>query len=136
MTTRRLSIGLLVAGLCGGCGGSAVKGDGGVDHPVDHVSENLLVGTLDPNGAVVCITAPLKLVDGQAQCTVVQHLAGDGGVTDTTLPSCNTAAQDPCWALITTPATCPDGGLSFMISPDPAAPSLQSLSYDYSCELN
>lgn len=28
---------------------------------------------------------------GQAQCTVVQHLAGNGGVTGMTLPSCGVA---------------------------------------------
>jgi len=135
LTTRRLSIGLLAAALCGGCGSSTAKVvDGGTG---DHVSDSLLVGTIDPNGGPLCITAPLKLVGGQAQCTVVQHLSGDGGVTDTTLPSCNTATG-PCWSLITSPTTCPDGGLSFAFDPDPANPNPdpQSLSYDYSCQLN
>lgn len=139
MITRTLSIGLLAAALCGGCGGSAVQSDGGVDHAVDHVSQNLLVGTIDPSAGVpVCITAPLMLVGGQAQCTVVQHLAGDGGVTTTTLQSCDTTGQGPCWALVTSPTTCPGGGLSFAIALDPNAPTPdpKNLSYDYSCALS
>ena len=84
MATRRLSIGLLAAALCGGCGGSAVKGDGGVDQ----MSNNLLIGTIDPSAGVpTCITAPLQLSGGQAQCTVVRHLAGDGGLEYGTLPA-------------------------------------------------
>jgi hypothetical protein len=138
VTKRRLSIGLLAAALCGGCGGSAAKGDGGVDAgAVDQVANNLLVGTIDPTAQVICITAPLKLSGGQAQCTVVQHLAGDGGVITTTLPSCNSAAG-PCWSLITSPSSCPDGGLSFTFDPDPANPTPDptTLSYDFSCQLN
>jgi len=135
MATRRLSIALLAAALCGGCSNPPAKvGDGGA---VDQVSDNLLVGTIDPTAPVICITAPLKLSGGQAQCTVVQHLAGDGGVITTTLPSCN-AAPGPCWSLITSPSNCPGGGLSFTFDPDPANPNPdpQNLSYDFSCELN
>jgi len=136
VTKGSLSITLLAAALCGGCGSSTAKPvDGGTG---DHVSDNLLVGTIDPSAGVpTCITAPLKLVGGQAQCTVVQHLAGDGGVTNTTLQSCN-AAAGLCWSLITSPSTCPGGGLSFTFDPDPANPNPDpaSLSYDYSCELN
>jgi len=137
LATRRLSIGLLVAALCGGCGSSTstVVDGGSVDH---QVSDKLLVGTIDPSAGVpTCITAPLKLVGGQAQCTVTQHLAGDGGVVTTTLPSCQ-SASGPCWSLITSPSTCPGGGLSFTFDPDPAnpTPDPKSLSYDYSCMLN
>jgi hypothetical protein len=141
LTTRTLSIGLLVAALCGGCGGSAVKGDGGVADGLtltDVNSSSLLVGTVDASGAPVCITAPLMLVGGEAQCTVVQHLAGDGGVTNTTLQSCDVTGQGPCWVLVTSPTNCPGGGLSFAISLDPNAPTPdpKNLSYGYSCTLS
>jgi hypothetical protein len=136
VTKRTLSIGLLAAALWAGCGSSTAKPvDAGAG---DHMSDNLLAGTIDPSAGVpTCITAPLKLVGGQAQCTVTQHLAGDGGVADTTLPSCNSAAG-PCWSLITSPSTCPGGGLSFTFDPDPANPNPDptSLSYDYSCEVS
>src|SRR5450432_1398419 len=137
VTKGSLSITLLAAALCGGCGSSTAKPvDGGTG---DHVSDNLLVGTIDPSAGVpVCITAPLMLVGGQAQCTVVQHLAGDGGVTSTTLQSCDTTGQGPCWALVTSPTTCPGGGLSFAIALDPNAPTPdpKNLSYGYSCALS
>jgi hypothetical protein len=138
LTTGSLSIALLAAALCGGCGGgSTAPVDGG---PTDHViSDSLLVGTINPSAGVpTCITAPLKLSGGQAQCTVVQHLTGDGGVTNTTLLSCDSTGQGPCWSLITSPSTCPGGGLSFTFEPDPADPNPnpQSLSYDYSCALS
>ncbi len=136
MTTRTLSIALLAAALCGGCGSSTTYPlDGGAG---DHVSDSLLVGTINPSAGVpTCITAPLKLVGGQAQCTVVQHLAGDGGVINTTLPSCN-VANGPCWSLITSPSSCPGGGLTFTFDADPANPSPdpKNLSYDYNCQLS
>jgi len=58
-------------------------------------------------------------------------------VTNTTLPSCNTASQGPCWSLVTSPSSCPGGGLTFTFDPDPANPdpNPSSLSYDYSCAL-
>jgi hypothetical protein len=139
MATRSLPVGLLAATLCGGCGGSAVQGDGGVDRAVDHVSDNLLIGSVDPSAGVpTCITAPLMLVGGQAQCTVVQHLAVDGGVTSTTLQSCAVAASGPCWSLISSPSSCPNGVLSFTFEADPANPNPNpnTLSYDYSCALS
>jgi hypothetical protein len=141
LATRRLSIGFLAAALCGGCGGAMAKGDGGVDGRIvaEHVSDNLLVGTINPGaGGSLCITAPLMLVGGQAQCTVMQHLTGDGGVTNTTLPSCDSVGQGPCWSLVTSPSTCPGGGLSFTFQFDPANPNPDptSLSYDYSCALS
>jgi hypothetical protein len=132
---RALTIGLFAAALGGGCNGSstAATSDAGRDHVT---SSNLLAGTINPGGARLCITAPVKVVGGQAECTVVQHLAGDGGVTNTTLPSCD-VANGPCWSLITSPASCPDGGLTFTFDPDPANPNppAGSLSYDYSCVL-
>ena len=137
LATRKLSIALLAAALCGGCGSSTAKVvDGGaVDH---HMADNLLVGTINSTGGPVCITAPLMLVGGQAQCTVVQHLAGDGGVTTTALSSCDSVGQGPCWSLVTSPTSCPDGGLSFTFEVDPATPNPgpKSLSYDYSCALS
>jgi hypothetical protein len=133
LTARALAVGVLAAALGGGCGSSAAKSDAGRDHVM---SSSLLAGTIDPGGGAVCITAPVLLVGGQAQCTVVQHLAGSGGVTNTTLPSCQ-VANGPCWSLINSPASCPDGGLTFTFDPDPANPNppAGSLSYDYSCML-
>ena len=84
-----------------------------------------------------CITQPLVLVGGQAQCTVVEHRTATGGVIDTNVPSCDTASQGPCWSLITSPSTCPGGGLTFTFDPDPANPNPNpsTISFDYSCEL-
>ena len=137
--TRTLSIGLPAAVLAvllgGACGSSSTaKPDGGDGGGGDHVASNLLTGNIDPSAPPTCITEPLLLVGGQAQCTVVQHLTGTGGVIDTTLPSCN-ASQPPCWSLITSPGSCPSGGLTFTFDPDPANPSPDpgTLSYDYSC---
>ena len=132
---------VILAALVGGaCGGSSTAkpdgggGDGGGDHVT---SSNLLVGAIAPGAPSPCITEPLQLSGGQAQCTVVQHLAGASGVTNTTLPSCNTASQGPCWSLVTSPSSCPGGGLTFTFDPDPANPDPDpsSLSYDYSCAL-
>jgi hypothetical protein len=134
MRARTLSIGLLALFL-GGCGGSTAKSDGGVDHST---SSLLLMGTIDPGAPPICLTQPLLLVGGQAQCTVTQHLAGASGVTSTTLPSCFAVNQGPCWSLVTSPASCPGGGLTFTFDPDPANPDPTpgSLTYDYSCALS
>ena len=140
MATRILSIGLLSALLGGACGSSSTTtkpdggGDGGGDHPA---SSNAVTGTIDSNGTPPCITQPLLLVGGQAQCTVVQHRTATGGVIDTNLPSCDTVSQGPCWSLVTSPSTCPGGGLTFTFDPDPANPNPNpsTLSYDYGCEL-
>jgi hypothetical protein len=132
---RALTIGLFAVALGGACGGSstAATSDAGRDHLV---SSSLLAGTINPGGPPLCITAPIAVSGGQAECTVVQHLAGDGGVTSTTLSSCD-VANGPCWSLINSPASCPDGGLTFTFDPDPANPNppAGSLSYDYSCVL-
>jgi hypothetical protein len=143
---RSLSIALLAAVLGGACGSSSTaKPDGGGsdgggdDGGGDHVtSSNLLVGAIAPGAPSPCITEPLQLSGGQAQCTVVQHLSSASGVTNTTLPSCNTASQGPCWSLITSPSSCPGGGLTFTFDPDPANPNPNpsTLSYDYSCALS
>jgi len=125
---------LLVVVGGGACGSSSTaKPDGGGgDHPP---SSNLVSGTIAPGAMSPCITEALKLVNGQAQCTVVQHKTGTGGVIDTDLPSCFTASQGPCWSLITSPSACPSGGLTFTFDPDPADPNPNpsTLSYDYSC---
>jgi len=140
MATRTLPIGLLAAVLaallCGACSSSATTkpdgggGDGGGDHPT---SSNL-TGTIAPGASPPCLTQPLLLVSGQAQCTVVQHRLATGGVIDSALPSCD-IGQAPCWSLITSPTTCPSGGLTFMFEPDPTeqTPDPSTLSYDYSC---
>jgi len=143
MATRTFPIGLLavvLAALLGAaCGSSSTaKPDGGSDAGADHVtSSNLLTGMIAPGAPSPCITQPLQLSGGRAQCVVVQHLAGTGGVTDTTLPSCDTASQGPCWSLVTSPSSCPGGGLTFTFDPDPAnpAPNPSTISYDYSCAL-
>ncbi len=126
---------LLAVVLGGACGGATAKSDGGVDHIK---SSNLFVGTIDPGGTPPCITEPLLLVGGQAQCTVVQHRTATGGVIDTNLPSCFTASQGPCWSLVSSPSACPDGGLTFSFDPDPADPNPNpsTISYDYSCQLS
>src|SRR3954463_1749140 len=100
-------------------------------------SSNVVTGTIDSSGTPPCITQPLLLVGGQAQCTVVEHRTATGGVIDTNVPSCDTASQGPCWSLITSPSTCPGGGLTFTFDPDPANPNPNpsTLSYDYSCDL-
>jgi len=149
IATRKFPIGLLavvLAALLGAaCGsGSTAKPDGGGSDGSsdggggDHVtSSNLLVGMIAPGAPSPCITESLQLSGGQAQCTVVQHLSSASGVTNTTLPSCNTASQGPCWSLVTSPSSCPGGGLTFTFDPDPANPdpNPSSLSYDYSCAL-
>jgi hypothetical protein len=144
MSTRKLPIGLLaallVALLGGACGSSSTaKPDGGSDSGGgDHVtSSNLLVGTIDPGGSPPCLTEPLLLVGGQAQCTVVEHRTATGGVIDTNVPSCDTTSQGPCWSLVTSPSTCPDGGLTFTFETDPANPNPNpsTISYGYSCAL-
>ncbi len=141
MVTRTLSLGLLAAVLLGGaCGSSSTtKPDGGSDGGGgDHVtSSNLLTGTINPDAPPPCLTEPLLLVGGQAQCTVVQHRTATAGVIDTAIPSCDTASQGPCWSLVTSPSTCPNGGLTFTFDPDPANPNPNpsTISYDYSCAL-
>ena len=135
LSVTRLAV-VVVALLGGGCGGgSTVKPDGGGG---DHfTSSGFLGGTIDPGASPTCLTQPLMLVGGQAQCTVIQHLAGASGVTDTTLQSCFAVSQGPCWSLVSSPASCPNGGLTFTFDPDPANPDLDpnSLSYGYSCAL-
>ena len=139
MATRALTIGLLAvilsAPLGGACGSSSTaKPDGG---GADHVtSSNLVVGNIAPGAPPPCLTEPLLLVGGQAQCTVVQHRTATGGVIDSALPSCDTVSQGPCWSLVTSPGTCPGGGLTFTFDPDPADPNPNpsTLSYDYSCQ--
>ena len=129
--------------LGGACGSSSTAkpdggSDSGSDSGVDHVtSSNLLVGNIAPGAPPPCITESLLLVGGQAQCTVVQHRLATGGVIDTNLPSCDTVSQGPCWSLVTSPSTCPGGGLTFTFDPDPANPNPNpsTLSYDYGCEL-
>ncbi len=145
MATRTLSLGLLaavlVALLGGACGSSSTTkpdGGGGSDGGGDHfTTSNLLVGTIDPNAPPPCITQSLLLVGGQAQCTVVEHRMATAGVIDSAVPSCDTASQGPCWTLVTSPSTCPDGGLTFTFDPDPANPNPNpsTISYDYSCAL-
>lgn len=142
---RPLSVALLAAlvaaSLGGACGSSSTtKPDGGGDDATvgDHVTtSNLLVGTIDPGAPPPCLTAPLLLVGGQAQCIVVEHRMATGGVIDTNVPSCDTASQGPCWSLVTSPSTCPDGGLTFTFDPDPANPNPNpsTISYGYSCQL-
>jgi hypothetical protein len=142
MPTRTLLTGftaaVLAALLGGACGSSSTAkpdgggGDGGGDHVT---SSHLVTGTIAPGAPPPCITQPLLLTGGQAQCTVVQHRTATGGVIDSALPSCVTS-QGPCWSLITSPGTCPSGGLTFTFDPDPADPNPNpsTLSYDYSCE--
>lgn len=145
IATRALPIGILAALLGGACSSSSTAkpdgsgddggGDGGGDH---FTSSNHLVGTIGPGATPPCITESLLLVGGQAQCTVVQHRTATGGVIDTALPSCDTVSQGPCWSLVTSPGTCPSGGLTFTFDPDPANPNPNpsTLSYDYSCALS
>ena len=79
--SRPLSIALLSALLAavfgGACGSSSTaKPDGGGNDATvgDHVTtSNLLVGTISSDGPPPCLTEPLLLVGGQAQCTVVEH---------------------------------------------------------------
>ena len=144
---RPLSIALLTAVLAallgGACGSSSTAkpdggSDGGSDGGGDHVTtSNLVTGTIEPGATPPCITQPLLLVGGQAQCAVVQHRTATGGVIDTNLPSCDTVSQGPCWTLVTSPSTCPDGGLTFTFDPDPANPNPNpsTISYGYSCQL-
>jgi hypothetical protein len=118
----------------GGSGGSrSVASDGGGDL----TATSYLVGTIDPTLPPECITAPLLLVGGQAQCTIIQHRTATGGVIDTALLSCDTVSQGPCWSLVTSPSSCPAGGLTFTFDPDPANPNPNpsTLSYDYTCQL-
>jgi hypothetical protein len=137
-TNGPLSIALLAvlvgSYLGGACGSSSTtaKADGGGDHPS---SSNVVSGTIDSSGTPACITEPLLLVGGQAQCTVVEHRTATGGVIDSNVPSCFTASQGPCWSLITSPSVCPGGGLTFTFDPDPAnpTPNPSTISYDYSC---
>ena len=132
-----------LAGLLGGaCGSSSTAkpdgGSGGDGGGGDHfTTNNLLVGTIDPGAPPPCLTEPLLLVGGQAQCTVVEHRMATAGVIDSAVPSCDTASQGPCWSLVTSPSTCPDGGLTFTFDPDPANPNPNpsTISYDYSCAL-
>jgi hypothetical protein len=125
---------LLAAAFAGACGSSSTTAqpDGGVDHPG---SSNVVAGKIDSSGPPPCITQPLLLVGGQAQCTVVEHRLATGGVIDSNVPSCDTVNQGPCWSLITSPSTCPGGGLTFTFDPDPAnpTPNPSTISYDYSC---
>jgi hypothetical protein len=132
-------VSVILAALLGGAcrSGSTAKPEGGSDGGSDHLtSSGFLTGTIAPGASPTCITEPLMLVGGQAQCTVIQHQTGTGGVVDTALPSCFTASQGPCWSLVTSPSSCPDGGLTFTFDPDPANPNPNpsTLSYDYSCE--
>jgi hypothetical protein len=138
-TRRPPSVALLAAflaaafaGACGSSSTTAKPDGGGGDHPS---SSNVVTGTIDSTGTPPCLTQPLMLVGGQAQCTVVEHRMATGGVIDTTVPSCDTASQGPCWSLITSPSTCPGGGLTFTFDPDPANPNPNpsTISYDYSC---
>ena len=126
----------LAAALASACGSSSTtaRPDGGTDHPA---ASNAVTGTIDSSGMPPCITQPLLLVGGQAQCTVVEQRTATGGVIDTNIPSCFTASQGPCWSLITSPSTCPGGGLTFTFDPDPANPNPNpsTISFDYSCEL-
>jgi hypothetical protein len=144
METRTLPIGLrtviLIAVLGAACGSSSTtKPDGGGNDAVgDHLTtSNLLVGTINADAPPPCLTEPLLLVGGQAQCTVVEHRMATAGVIDTAIPSCDTASQGPCWSLVTSPSTCPDGGLTFTFDPDPANPNPNpsTISYGYSCQL-
>ena len=137
--TRRRSTALLTAvlaaalgGACGSSSTTAKTDGGGGDHPG---SSNAVTGTIDSSGTPPCITQPLLLVGGQAQCTVVEHRTATGGVIDTNVPSCDTVSQGPCWSLITSPSSCPGGGLTFSFDPDPAnpTPNPSTISYDYSC---
>ncbi len=140
-TTRPLSIALLAvivaASFGGACGSSstpkpdAATDAGGGDHP----ASNQLAGKIEPGAAPPCITETLLLVGGQAQCTVVEHRTATGGVIDSSVPSCFSASQGPCWSLITSPSVCPGGGLTFSFDPDPANPNPNpsTISYDYSC---
>jgi hypothetical protein len=143
---RSLSNALLAVSLAGllggGCGSSSTsKPDGsrGTDAGAggDLTPTTYVVGTIDPTAPPTCITEPLLLVGGQAQCTVIQHRMATGGVIDTALPSCDTVSQGPCWSLITSPSSCPGGGLTFTFDPDPANPNPNpsTLSYDYGCQL-
>ena len=142
--TRPLSLALLAVSLAGLLGGacsssSTTKPDGGSDsgggdHPT---GSNVRAGTIAPGATPPCITETLMLVGGQAQCTVVEHRTGTGGVIDTDLPSCFSASQGPCWSLVTSPSSCPGGGLTFTFDPDPANPNPNpsTISYDFSCAL-
>lgn len=138
--SRPLSIALLSALLAavfgGACGSSTTaKTDGGGG---DHVtSSNAVTGTIDSSGTPPCITQPLLLVGGQAQCTVAEHRTATAGVIDSAVPSCDTVSQGPCWSLVTSPSTCPSGGLTFTFDPDPADPNPNpsTISYGYSCQL-
>jgi hypothetical protein len=138
---RSLSMALLAAfvaatlgGACSSSSTTAKPDGGGGDHPT---SSNVVAGTIDSSGTPPCITQPLMLMGGQAQCTVVEHRTATGGVIDTALPSCDTVSQGPCWSLVTSPGSCPGGGLTFTFDPDPADPNPNpsTLSYDYSCAL-
>ena len=132
---RAAILAVLLGGACGSSSTAKPDGGGSDGGGGDHLtSSSPLVGTIDPNAPPTCITTPLQLVGGQAQCTVVQHLTGTGGEIDTTIPSCD-VSQAPCWSLITSPGSCSSGGLTFAIDPDPANPSPDpgTLSYGYSC---
>jgi hypothetical protein len=131
-----VALGACLAGACSSS--STAKTDGAADGGGgDHPASNQVTGTIAPGGAPPCITEPLLLVGGQAQCTVVEHRTATGGVIDTALPSCDTVNQGPCWSLVTSPSSCPGGGLTFTFDPDPANPNPNpsTISYDYACQL-
>lgn len=96
-------------------------------------SGNFLTGTLQETGPNTCITATLVTNNGSAQCTVVQHFAREGGVSDENVASCiddNLVA--PCWAL----TACTTGaGMQFEINSDLVSPNPADVSFSYKCTI-
>ena len=75
--------------------------------------------------------------DSQAQpaCTVTIHTIDSNGTTkDTPAQNCvENGAVTPCWTLSSDPKSCPNGGLSLRLTPDPTSQNASSLYTSVSC---
>ena len=135
-SVNRTAVLLALLGVLEACGGgsAAPRDGGGKDLATDAPAAAALTGTFTPTSGAPCIMAPIKGAPSAPQCTVTEHLAGDGGaVTDLVLPSCDASNfVGPCWSMSSAiGAGC--AYETFFIDSGPSTGPTTGVSYTYSC---
>lgn len=100
----------------------------------DQAPGSNLTGSFTLTGGAPCIMTPIKGAPSAPQCTVTEHLPGDGGaVTDLVLPTCDASNfVGPCWSMDSAiGAGC--AYETFFITSGPSNGPTPGISYSYSC---
>ncbi len=125
---------VLLLSACVSCRSSGVsdKRDAGSDA----ASGNVITGTLQETGPVVCITEQIQTIGIEPQCTLVEHHRTEAGVVDENVPSCTSDnLVAPCWMLATNATACPGGGATFSVDSDLGSANPADISYGYKCTI-